>query len=76
VRCAPVGFMIPFGATEPQAAAPARWAPDRGCQVSPSCLRCPLPRCIDELARAERALVLATLGHAGKTPARVSIPGR
>ena len=53
--------------------------PDEGCALFPSCLNCPLPRCVEEeprraqrAKRADRARRMAGLRRAGKTVEQIA----
>ena len=52
---------------------------DRGCEVFPSCLNCPRPRCIEEESRGKQRLRMLTrvsqmaqLKHQGKNTAEIA----
>jgi hypothetical protein len=53
-----------WGEPQPHRDAP----PDRGCQVSPSCLNCLLPRCLEDLPFTQRSELVRMLGPGDVTP--------
>jgi hypothetical protein len=53
---------------------------DKGCEIFPSCLSCPLPQCVEEKPRGKQKLRMqarsshiAQLKNKGKTTAQIAI---